>query len=138
MTKPHRQSDARSFLGAALMILSYIGFFGSLLALGNGATSLRELVLLRAGIGLALSSVVLVAASTALHAKSLLWQIPLNCLALSTLVVGIRILITALFTHWQLLLGQIGLLGIAFVSVGATAAWLMKVLQARLLPEQDA
>jgi len=120
------------------MILSYIGFFGSLLALGNGATSLRELVLLRAGIGLALSSVVLVAASTALHAKSLLWQIPLNCLALSTLVVGIRILITALFTHWQLLLGQIGLLGIAFVSVGATAAWLMKVLQARLLPEQDA
>ena len=73
-----------------------------------------------------------------MHAKSLLWQITLNCFALSALVVGIRILITAIFTQWQLLLGQIGLMGIAFVSVGAGAAWLMKVLQARLLPEQDA
>ena len=138
MTKPHRQSDARSFLGGGLVILSYIGFFGSFLALGNDATSLQELFLLRAGIGLALSSVVLAAASVALHAKSVLWQIPLNCFALSALVVGIRILITAIFTQWQLLLGQIGLMGIAFVSVGAGAAWLMKVLQARLLPEQDA
>lgn len=134
MTEPHRQSETRSFFGAGAVLVCYIGFFGSFFALANDVTSLQELVALRAGIGLALSSVVLVAASTALHAKSPLWQIPLNCFALSTLLVGVRILITALFTHWQLLLGQIGLVGIAWVVVGAAAAWLMKALQTRLLP----
>lgn len=138
MTKPHRQSNARLFLCVVLVLLSSIEFFGSFLTLANNATCLQELVALRAGIGLALSAVVLAAASIALHAKSLLWQLPLSAFALSILLVGAGFLITVLFTHWQLLLGQTGLVGIAFVAAGAAAAWLMKMLQARLLPKQDA
>ena len=69
---------------------------------------------------------------------SALWQIPLQAFAGGTLVVGVGSIATTALADWHLLYGSLGLRALASLASGLLAAWLMRRLQVRLLPQQDA
>ena len=138
MTKRSRNSDSRTTIGGLLTILSQIGFFVGFLAVVKDLIPPAEPIALRVAICFLLAFTALVLACVALRTKSPLWQIPLGAFALAAVVMGVRVLITALLNDWHLLLGKTGVVGATCLLAGIAAGGLMKLLQARLLPQQDA
>ncbi len=124
--------------GGVLVLLSTIGLFVSSYVLFSAALRGTHLVPL-AGLVIALvSAASLVAASFLLRTKSLYWQIPLQTFGLGAIVAGTQTLVLSAVENWHLLLGFRGLAGLFALLLGIASGWLMKYLQAHLLPRQDA
>jgi len=134
----HQRSDRQLFLASALIILAGIGLllsFAQVVAFAVFPS--HELTLRVLAVG-AFGAVLLAASSLVLRDTSVLWQIPLQALAASCLAVGLGVVVTAAFGNWHSLLGATGYRAAGCLAVGLSAAWLMRRLQARRLPQQDA
>ena len=133
-----RPTDVTLMCGAALLLLSGVGLF---VVLGEVAAALvlpPNPVTPRVLAVLFISLLLLALASYVLRAKSVLWQVPLQAFAAATLAIGAAAVVVSLFQDWRLLLSGFGLKATVCLFLGIATAWLMRHLQARLLPEQDA
>jgi hypothetical protein len=88
---------------------------------------------------LGLSGLLLLAcACVVLREASALWQIPLQACAMALIAAGATTLITSAVYNWQAFLGSVGIKSALSLITGLAAGGLMRRLQVRLLPKQDA
>ena len=125
MKRTFHARDVMASSGILLLVLSYCGFFGSFFALGANLARLPTDLVFRAAVGFGLSFAVSCLASFVLRSASLLWQVPLFCFGWAALVIGVSMLLTALFTNWQLLFGMFGVVGGTCLLVGTVVSWAM-------------
>ena len=116
----------RTSLGTVLVILAGIGWFivvsqGLFELLPSHAKSPQRLIVS----GLVCAALLVVAAAM-LRDRSIVWQSVLQGTAAGGLVAGVNLLIRPLFGHWQVLLGQVGAVGVLSLGLGAGAAALMR------------
>ena len=137
MTHP-QHSDRRTFIAAALLILSAICLFVSLYQVASSAVLRTHILPARVALIAVAGLLLLATACGVIRDKSALWQIPLQAFAGATLVAGVGAIVTTTFSNWHLLYGSLGLRALASLLVGVLAAWAMRRLQVRLLPQQDA
>jgi hypothetical protein len=131
-------SNIRQVVGTILLILAGVGLFIPFVQVAMTAVLSRELLAPPLLASSVVSIAILVAASYVVRTKSVLWQIPLQAFAVACEVVGAVVIVTILFENWQLLFGAFGAKASVCLAVGLAAGWLMRLLQARLIPEQDA
>jgi len=131
-------SKLRQVLGWLLVILAGACFFVPAL-FGAKAVILSDSyanwrLLVAAGIGFVLVAI----SSRLLRDSSLIWQLPLHSLAVSTAGTGAVVLVNAAFDNWCTVLSKTGLLACLSIAVGFATGWVMRRLQLRLLSRQDA
>ena len=131
-------SNIRQVVGTILLILAGVGLFIPFVQVAMTAVLSRELLAPPLLVSSAVSIAILVAASYVVRTKSVLWQIPLQAFAVACAVVGAVVIVTIFFENWQLLFGAFGAKASVCLAAGLAAGWLMRLLQARLIPEQDA
>jgi hypothetical protein len=132
------RSGRRLFLASALVILAGTSLFVVLLFAAMALVLPHQQPVFRA-LGIGISAVPFLAfASLILRNTSILWQIPLQACAAAAATVGAVVLVTLSFDDWHLLFGIIGLKAASSLVIGLALGWLMRQLQARSLPEQDA
>ena len=136
--KSRKLSDARSMSGGVLVILSTMGLFVIPYVLLSAVLLGTHLVPFVGLIIAACSVATLVSASSLLAAPSLYWQIPLQAVGLAAIVAGAQALVLSFIGGLRLALGFQGLVSALVLLLGVACCWLMKHLQARLLPGQDA
>lgn len=116
-------------LGAALLVLGRIGL---LVAFADVVLS-SVLVWLLPGPGLVpvlcASVVLLLLACAVLRDASLLWQVTLQALAVAGIVVGISLLMNALFHDWRSLISFPAVLAVAAIVGGIGCGVLLRKLQ---------
>ena len=98
----------------------------------------HQVIWWRLGSMFAASLVAISIAARICLAKSVYWQIPLQSVALAFLLVGVPVLISALFSDWRELFGSVGLLAGSCVALGFVTAWLLRRLQARIPDDLEA
>ena len=134
----HRHSDRRLLFASTLII---VGGIVLLVVLGQVAATLvlpPHPLTFRVFVGAAVALLLLGSACLALRDASILWQIPLQSLAVAAIAVGVGTLIRVASDDWNLLFSSLGLRVAASLAIGTGAGWLMRRLQVRLLPRQDA
>jgi uncharacterized membrane protein YbhN (UPF0104 family) len=134
----HQRSDRQLISASALIILAGIGLFLTFAQVAAFVVLPSHVITLRVFAAGAFGVALLAACSILLRDTSVLWQIPLQALAASCLAVGVAVIVTAAFGNWHSLLGPTGYRATGCLAVGLGAAWLMRQLQVRLLPQQDA
>ncbi len=137
MTHP-QHSDHRLLVASALLILSGICLFVSSFQVASAAVLLTHVPPARGALVVVAGLVLLGAACAVIRDISALWQIPLQAFAAGALVVGAGVIVATAFADWRLLYGSLGLRALTSLLLGLAAAWLMRRLQVRLLPQQDA
>ena len=80
----------------------------------------------------AVSLFLIAGAAIACRARSVYWQIPLQSVALASLLVGIPVIVSAVFSDWHVLLGPTGFRTGACVALGFVTGWLLLRLQERI------
>jgi uncharacterized membrane protein YbhN (UPF0104 family) len=133
----HQRSVRQLIISSALIILAGIGLFLTFAQVAAFVVLPSHVITLRVLAAGAFGVALLAACSILLRDTSILWQIPLQALAASCLAVG-AVIVTAAFGNWHSLLGPTGYRATGCLAVGLGAAWLMRQLQVRLLPQQDA
>jgi hypothetical protein len=133
-----QHSDRRLFIASALLILSAICLFVSFYQIASTAVLRTHMLPIRLALIAVAGLALLGTACAVIRDISALWQIPLQAFAGGTLVVGVGVIVTTIFADWHLLYGSLGLRALSSLLLGLLAAWLMRRLQVRLLPQQDA
>jgi len=118
--------------------LAGIGFFLGLFFVAMAIVLPHQPPAFRALVFIALAAPLLAFASWILRDTSIIWQIPLQSCAVATATVGAVVLVTLAFNDWHLLFGRVGIKAASSLVIGLGLGWLMRQLQTRLLPEQDA
>ena len=83
----------------------------------------------RIWLGAVIATVLLLGASAYLRAPSLLWQVPMQALALAFLVVGLQVLIL----DWRSLSGRMAATSVGYLAAGAGCGWFMRKFQKQFL-----
>lgn len=70
--------------------------------------------------------------------RSLLWEVPLQSIAIGLLLAGIPVLVTGLFDNWAVFSSALGFRATVIALLGFVVAWLIRYLQRRHLRRKDA
>ena len=138
MTSASTFSDRRRIAGLVALALATIALVIVLSQSLGALLFSHHVIWLRLYFMFAASLAMTCIAASICRAKSVYWQIPLQAVALSFLLVGIPVLISTIFSDWQKLLGSTGLFASACVVLGFVAAWLLRRLQARIPNDPEA
>jgi len=136
--KATRRSDKKTFATAALYVLAFILCIllvreAAVLSLSLPGPSLTRLLVF-----LPIAIALVAGLSWTAATRSLLWQVPLQSAAVGLLLAALPVLVGGLFGNWSVYSTTLGLKAAGIALLGFLAAWLLRYLQRRVVPGQDA
>ena len=132
------RSSRTLILAEALVISAGVGFFLAAYFVAMAMVLPHQPSASSALIPFVLAAILLALAASIQRDTSLFWRIPLGACAVAMAVVGAVVLMSLASNDWHLLNGSIGVKAALCLVTSFGLAWLVRRLQARGMPEQDA